>query len=89
MTQDSCSLIHDLKRESIWAYCLGLFGLPRHVHVVDQEGQSYGSVRRCCNRCGLMATGTFMYVNAIADWNRLPAASRCTAIGNWPCSNGC
>jgi hypothetical protein len=23
------------------------------LHIVDQSGQPYGSVRRCCNKCGL------------------------------------
>lgn len=24
------------------------------LHIVDQSGQPYGSVRRCCNECGRM-----------------------------------
>lgn len=24
------------------------------LHIVDQSGQPYGSVRRCCSRCGKM-----------------------------------
>ena len=63
--------------DQVWAYCLSLFGLPRGVHVVDQEGQPYGSVRRCCNRCGQMVSGAFIYVDSIADWNKIPVASRC------------
>lgn len=62
-----------------WAYCLSLFGLPRGVHVVDQHDQPYGSARRCCNRCGRMKAGEFVFVDSIADWNALPTANRCDA----------
>lgn len=61
-----------------WAYALSLFGLPTGVHVVDQEDQPYGSVRRCCNRCGRMAAGAFAYVDSVTDWNTLPKRSRCS-----------
>lgn len=27
------------------------------VHLVTQFGQPYGSVRRCCERCGIMTIG--------------------------------
>jgi hypothetical protein len=27
---------------------------PEAVHLLDQTGQPFGSVRRCCNYCGVM-----------------------------------
>jgi hypothetical protein len=27
------------------------------VHLVTQDGQPYGSVRRCCQECGIMTIG--------------------------------
>ena len=48
------------------------------MHVIDQSGQPYGSVRRCCNRCGRMADIGMRYVHSIEDWSQLPEAQRCS-----------
>lgn len=41
---------------------------PVPVHVIDQTGQPYGSVRRCCNMCGVMAMPGMTYVESEAEW---------------------
>jgi hypothetical protein len=50
---------------------------PSNVHVIDQSGQPYGSERRCCNRCGAMATPGMWTTPSLDAWNRLPEAQRC------------
>lgn len=50
---------------------------PSPVHVIDQSGQPYGSVRRCCNRCGAMAVDGMWIVRSIEEWNELPEWQRC------------
>lgn len=47
------------------------------THVVDQTGQPYGSERRCCNQCGMMAVSDMTIVESMAEWWSLPAARRC------------
>jgi hypothetical protein len=47
------------------------------VHVVDQEGRPYGSSRKCCNMCGLMAHPGMRFVTSIAAWRSLPRPERC------------
>lgn len=46
------------------------------LHVVDQSGQPYGSVRRCCNACGLMVHPGMKFVNSMAEW-RASQERRC------------
>lgn len=40
------------------------------VHILSQEGQPYGSERRCCNHCGAMIWGTSspQFVDNWTDW---------------------
>lgn len=40
------------------------------LHVVDQEGQPYGSTRRCCNMCGTALFHDMRYVATCAEWHR-------------------
>lgn len=47
------------------------------THVVDQSGQPYGSVRRCCNQCGAMAVPGMITVGSVAEWWDLPPERRC------------
>lgn len=47
------------------------------IHVVDQSGQPYGSVRRCCNMCGLMASPNMQFVEHVEDWYAVPVDKRC------------
>lgn len=42
------------------------------VHVIDQSGQPYGSVRRCCNRCGAMASPDMRFVESLDEWRDRP-----------------
>jgi len=47
-------------------------------HVLDQSDQPYGSVRKCCNRCGIMI-GTGMWAKSTVDeWSKLPRGNRCS-----------
>jgi len=50
---------------------------PVIVHIRSQEGQPYGSERRCCNHCGVMLWGPSSppYVESWTDWRELP--NRC------------
>ena len=58
------------------------------VHVIDQSGQPYGSVRRCCNRCGVMQTPDMIFVDSIDEWDkradncRTPRRAICGACGS-------
>ncbi len=47
------------------------------VHILSQENQPYGSVRRCCNYCGVMIWGASAppHVDNWDDWRANP--SRC------------
>lgn len=47
------------------------------THVIDQAGQPYGSVRRCCNQCGAMSTPGMVMVQSVAEWWDLPSERRC------------
>lgn len=47
------------------------------LHVVDQSGQPYGSVRKCCNMCGLAVSPGMRYVEHAEDWWKTPADERC------------
>ena len=40
------------------------------LHILSQEGQPYGSTRRCCNHCGVMICGPNAphYVDDWTDW---------------------
>lgn len=40
------------------------------VHILSQEGQPYGSERRCCNHCGIMIWGSDAppYVDTWTAW---------------------
>lgn len=38
------------------------------VHVIDQSDQSYGSVRRCCNRCGIAMYPGMVYTKSLDVW---------------------
>lgn len=31
--------------------------MPKTLHLMTQRNQPYGSVRRCCENCGLMMVG--------------------------------
>ncbi|HSX22872.1 MAG TPA: hypothetical protein VLE97_08885 [Gaiellaceae bacterium] len=44
------------------------------VHVLSQEGQPYGSSRRCCNHCGAMIWIPPLprYVDNWTDWRADP-----------------
>ena len=48
------------------------------VHVLSQEGQPYGSERRCCNYCGVMIWGADAppHVDNWTDWRARP--DRCS-----------
>lgn len=48
------------------------------VHVLSQEGQPYGSERRCCNYCGVMIWGASapLFVDNWTDWRASP--NNCT-----------
>lgn len=46
------------------------------LHVIDQSGQPYGSVRRCCNACGLMVHPGMRFVDSMAEW-RASRERRC------------
>lgn len=41
---------------------------PVPVHVLDQSGQPYGSVRKCCNGCGFIITPELILVDTMEDW---------------------
>lgn len=47
------------------------------LHVIDQSGQPYGSVRMCCNMCGIMATPGIRFVERTEDWYAVPVSQRC------------
>lgn len=47
------------------------------AHVIDQHGQPYGSVRLCCNQCGVMATSGMIVVESLVEWWDLPLERRC------------
>lgn len=47
------------------------------LHVVDQAGQPYGSVRRCCNMCGLMVHPGMRFVDSTAEWYASSKEGRC------------
>ena len=44
------------------------------LHILSQEGQPYGSTRRCCNYCGVMVWGPSAprYVDNWTDWRAAP-----------------
>ena len=47
------------------------------LHILSQEGQPYGSSRRCCNHCGVMIWPTVSapvprYVDNWTDWRAAP-----------------
>jgi hypothetical protein len=44
------------------------------LHILSQEGQPYGSSRRCCNHCGVMIWGSSAsrYVDNWTDWCASP-----------------
>jgi hypothetical protein len=44
------------------------------IHILSQEGQPYGSERRCCNRCGVMIWGASApaYVDNWTDYEASP-----------------
>lgn len=44
------------------------------VHILSQEGQPYGSTRRCCNHCGVMIWGVtaLPHVEDWTDWRAHP-----------------
>jgi hypothetical protein len=44
------------------------------VHVLSQDGQPYGSERRCCNHCGVMIWGASapLHVDNWTDWRSSP-----------------
>ena len=48
------------------------------MHVLSQDGQPYGSERRCCNYCGIMLWGEVSppYVDNWTDWRARP--DRCS-----------
>lgn len=53
------------------------------LHLVTQDGQPYGSVRRCCERCGVMCwTGksppTVCWTDNEETW--LAAPDNCWAV---------
>jgi hypothetical protein len=50
------------------------------VHIRSQEGQPYGSERRCCNHCGVMLWGASSppYVDNWTDWRGAP--NNCRAM---------
>jgi hypothetical protein len=49
-------------------------GARETVHVLSQEGQPYGSTRRCCNHCGVMIWGASAprHVESWSDWRSHP-----------------
>lgn len=49
------------------------------LHVVNQDGQPYGSTRRCCSYCGLMVSREMAYVDTWGEWEK--AADRCALLG--------
>lgn len=49
--------------------------------VVDQAGQPYGSVRRCCNMCGLAVSPGMRHVERAEDWWNTLAGERCGRKG--------
>ncbi len=53
---------------------------PIVVHLMTQHGQSYGSERRCCERCGVMCgqVDSPKWVDEEAAWRKLPSGyARC------------
>ena len=44
------------------------------VHILSQEGQPYGSERRCCNHCGIMIWGASapLHVDNWSEWHAHP-----------------
>jgi hypothetical protein len=44
------------------------------LHILSQEGQPYGSSRRCCNHCGVMIWGSSAprHVDNWTDWRAAP-----------------
>ena len=50
------------------------------VHILSQEGQPYGSERRCCNYCGVMIWGSSAppHVDNWIDWRE--ASNNCRAL---------
>jgi hypothetical protein len=50
--------------------CLArLQGTPAVVHILSQQGQPYGSERRCCNHCGIMLGGLGGPIFIDEDWS--------------------
>jgi len=49
-------------------------GRPDVVHILSQDGQPYGSERRCCNHCGIMIWGASspLHVDNWTDWRQQP-----------------
>lgn len=47
------------------------------IHVIDQNNQPYGSVRRCCNMCGVINLDIVHYVELVSEWWELPEDKRC------------
>jgi hypothetical protein len=60
-----------------------LIAEPRNppMHVIDQTGQPYGSTRRCCNKCGIMAVPGMRYLTSTEEWQALPKDQRCDQHG--------
>lgn len=52
---------------------IGTMNAPT-VHILSQEGQPYGSERRCCNHCGVMIWGTEppAHLDNWTDWRASP-----------------
>lgn len=58
------------------------------MHVRSQEGQPYGSERRCCNHCGIMLWGEVSppYVDSWAAWRARPDRCELAASERKPSS---
>lgn len=53
---------------------------PRDViHLLGQVGQPYGSVRRCCERCGIMITEGMMVVFSALEFYGMAAGLTCVS----------
>ena len=61
---------------------------PVKLHILSQEGQPYGSARRCCNHCGVSLDPAFRermawgepppHVDNWTDWREAP--NNCRAM---------
>ena len=80
----SAALERSKARESNRQPRIGEDGIPHcsyDVHVRSQEGQPYGSERRCCNHCGVMLWGAsaLPFVDNWAEWRASP--NNCDKLG--------